>query len=165
MPRYDAAVAQGIRPHVDQGAFSVNCWLTPDSDLAPRRRNDTEGSNGGLRLFRGSGVEGAALAEALFAQGGRRRSTGETAGAALRRANQDFRSLRAVIEAATARGAARAVDVAYQQNRCVVFESGLLHETSPAMRFKPGYRRRRINLTFMFGNTDGFGANEESKAE
>merc|ERR1712070_755039 len=24
--KYDAAIAQGIRPHVDQGVYSVNCW-------------------------------------------------------------------------------------------------------------------------------------------
>ena len=166
--RYDSAVAQGIRPHVDEGAFSVNCWLTPDAARRSHRGEegvDDKANDGGLRLFRGPGVEGAALEAALReavsgAQGGSGGSgasgaSGESgeSGDVRRRVNQDFRSLRAVVAAAAARNESYAVDVGYKQNRCVAFESGLLHETSPALHFRPGYRRRRINLTFMFGSS------------
>jgi hypothetical protein len=100
----------------------------------------------------------AALREAVSgAQGGSRGSgeSGESGdnGDVRRRVNQDFRSLQAVVAAAAARNESNAVDVGYKQNRCVAFESGLLHETSPALHFRPGYRRRRINLTFMFGSS------------
>ena len=37
----------GIRPHADEGAVTVNCWLTPD------RYNLREGS-GGLRIYNAS---------------------------------------------------------------------------------------------------------------
>mmetsp|Transcript_30789 Transcript_30789/g.56005 ORF Transcript_30789/g.56005 Transcript_30789/m.56005 type:complete len:103 (+) Transcript_30789:156-464(+) len=45
------------------------------------------------------------------------------------------------------------VDIPYRQNRCTIFRSNLLHETAPSLHFKPGYANRRINLTFMFGNS------------
>ena len=42
------------------------------------------------------------------------------------------------------------IEVPYKENRCVIFRSGLLHETA-TVRFKSGYKNRRINLTFMYG--------------
>jgi hypothetical protein len=166
--RYDSAVAQGIRPHVDQGAYSVNCWLSPNHARdEPMHNGDNvkhspDTKVGGLRLYRGPGVEGEALATALqevfsATQEGTSSTSKDRSndddGEILRRANQDFRSLKAVVDAATARGMSEQVDVAYKQNRCVLFESRLLHETSPTLNFRSGYRRRRINLTFMFGNS------------
>ena len=50
----------------------------------------------------------------------------------------------------TGEGRASAVHVPYRSNRCVVFSSRLLHATQP-IRFGEGYRRRRVNLTFLFG--------------
>ena len=178
-------------------------------------------TSGGLRLWRGPGVEGQGLRAALYRVTRRDRQpnpppsaanpgthkpgtagsdgaaaeqrTGEAAkesasfAAALQRLNQDFRTLKAAVEDATAHhqklavaAAAQAaaasspgdaeaqaaletarlaaaevgvevVEVGYRQNRCVAFESSLIHETLP-VRFKPGYQNRRINLTFMFGN-------------
>jgi len=40
--------------------------------------------------------------------------------------------------------------VAYKANRMVMFDSQLFHETDK-IRFKKGYRNRRINLTFLYG--------------
>ncbi|CAN0250185.1 unnamed protein product, partial [Laminaria digitata] len=42
-----------------------------------------------------------------------------------------------------------AVTVPYRQNRVVMFDSRLLHETD-TFRFREGYENRRINLTFLF---------------
>lgn len=128
--------------HVDQGVYSVNCWLTPNSANSDLNRNISELAAGGLRIFRGSGVEGEAL-KALLDSGN------------LRAANQDFRSLARAIEAARATDphAVKEVDIGYKQNRCVIFRSNLVHETSPSLHFIKGYRNRRINLTFMFGNS------------
>ena len=42
------------------------------------------------------------------------------------------------------------ITVPYRQNRMVLFDSGRYHR-SAAYNFKPGYRNRRINLTFLFG--------------
>lgn len=43
------------------------------------------------------------------------------------------------------------VNIPYRQNRAVLFNSDLLHETAP-FRFKKGYTNRRINLTMLFGD-------------
>ncbi len=51
---------------------------------------------------------------------------------------------------------ARLRRVPYRENRCVLFDSKLFH-TTDEIRFKPGYRNRRINVTLLFGkslNTD-----------
>ncbi|NKC13830.1 MAG: tetratricopeptide repeat protein [Gammaproteobacteria bacterium] len=45
---------------------------------------------------------------------------------------------------------AKAVNVPYRANRAAIFCSDLFHQGTP-VRFKPGYRDRRINLTFLFG--------------
>lgn len=40
--------------------------------------------------------------------------------------------------------------VPYRANRCVLFESNLVHITDE-MHFKPGYQNRRINVTLLYG--------------
>ena len=42
------------------------------------------------------------------------------------------------------------VVVPYRRNRIVLFKSDLLH-ASANMKFKPGFKNRRINLTFLYG--------------
>ena len=42
------------------------------------------------------------------------------------------------------------VVIPYKQNRAVLFSSKLFHETD-ASRFKPGFKKRRINVTLLFG--------------
>lgn len=51
--------------------------------------------------------------------------------------------------AALLEGAA-STTVPHRQNRCVAFDSALLHETD-RMRFAPGFECRRVNLTLLFG--------------
>lgn len=45
---------------------------------------------------------------------------------------------------------ARAQRVPYRENRCVMFDSSLIHVTDE-LHFKPGYENRRINITLLFG--------------
>lgn len=45
---------------------------------------------------------------------------------------------------------ARAHEVPYRQNRALIFNSDLFHQ-SGSLRFKPGYANRRINVTMLFG--------------
>lgn len=45
---------------------------------------------------------------------------------------------------------AQAVTVPHRQNRAVLFNSDLFHETG-ALSFRPGYENRRINVTMLFG--------------
>ena len=44
--------------------------------------------------------------------------------------------------------------VAHRPNRLVLFRSSLLHETD-ALRFRPGFKNRRINFTLLFGIRGG----------
>jgi hypothetical protein len=51
---------------------------------------------------------------------------------------------------------AKSQRVPYRENRCVLFDSTLMHATD-TFRFKPGYTNRRVNVTFLYGrslNTD-----------
>ena len=41
--------------------------------------------------------------------------------------------------------------VPYAENRVVMFNSNLFHETD-IFKFKPGYENRRINVTMLFGD-------------
>ena len=43
------------------------------------------------------------------------------------------------------------IRVPHRNNRIVIFNSTLVHE-SDAFTFKAGYKNRRINFTFLFGN-------------
>jgi len=49
---------------------------------------------------------------------------------------------------------ARAVTVPHRQNRAMIFDSDLFHETD-AIRFRPGYENRRINITMLYGERGG----------
>ena len=41
--------------------------------------------------------------------------------------------------------------VSYKFNRAVLFDSSYFHASGRGLRFKKGYRNRRINLTLLFG--------------
>jgi hypothetical protein len=45
---------------------------------------------------------------------------------------------------------AKAQRVPYRANRCVLFDSSLIH-ISDEMHFKPGYENRRVNITLLYG--------------
>ena len=45
---------------------------------------------------------------------------------------------------------ARAIKVPYRDNRAVIFDSQLLHQTD-RVRFRDGYENRRINVTLLYG--------------
>jgi tetratricopeptide (TPR) repeat protein len=45
---------------------------------------------------------------------------------------------------------AKPLRVPYRENRCVLFDSSLIHVTDE-MRFKPGYENRRTNITLLYG--------------
>lgn len=46
---------------------------------------------------------------------------------------------------------AGATKVPHRTNRCVLFDSKLIHRTDE-MHFKPGYENRRVNVTLLYGN-------------
>jgi hypothetical protein len=45
---------------------------------------------------------------------------------------------------------AKSLEVPYRQNRAVMFNSDLFHETGK-LHFRDGYESRRINITMLFG--------------
>jgi hypothetical protein len=45
---------------------------------------------------------------------------------------------------------AKPLRVPYRENRCVIFDSALMHVTDE-IRFKPGYENRRVNVTLLYG--------------
>lgn len=49
---------------------------------------------------------------------------------------------------------AKSLAVPYRQNRAVMFNSDLFHETGK-LNFRDGYENRRINVTMLFGKRDG----------
>jgi glycosyltransferase involved in cell wall biosynthesis len=123
----------GIRPHADEGAVTVNCWLTPDAA-------NLDAATGGLLLYNGAGLPPRGGGDGAFDE------------LAL---NRDFRSIRAWLAARAAEFGVPLDDlsthVKYRQNRCVVFRSALFHETVGPVRFMPGLGKSRINLSLMFG--------------
>jgi hypothetical protein len=58
------------------------------------------------------------------------------------------------IRSALQENGARTVAVPYRQNRCVMFNSDLYHETAP-LDFREGYEKRRINVTMLYGKRGG----------
>lgn len=46
---------------------------------------------------------------------------------------------------------AKSVNAPHRQNRAVIFNSNLFHETG-AISFRPGYENRRINITMLYGD-------------
>ena len=52
-----------------------------------------------------------------------------------------------------AKSGAKPVVIPYRANRAVIFDSDLFHQTD-TIRFKPGYRNRRINVTLLYGERD-----------
>ncbi len=45
---------------------------------------------------------------------------------------------------------AQSMRVPYRENRCVLFDSSLIHVTDE-LHFKPGYENRRVNVTLLYG--------------
>jgi hypothetical protein len=60
--------------------------------------------------------------------------------------NHDQAALRQFLEETQA----RPITVPHRQNRVVIFNSDLIHETAP-LTFRDGYENRRINITMLFG--------------
>lgn len=72
-------------------------------------------------------------------------------------ANADFARFvkdESAIRASLTENGAQAVAVPYRQNRCVMFNSDLYHETAP-LDFRAGYENRRINVTMLYGKRGG----------
>ena len=62
----------------------------------------------------------------------------------------DYNTDAAKLEAFLRVHGAKSVRVPYRENRCVLFDSSLIH-VSDEMHFKAGYENRRVNVTLLYG--------------
>jgi tetratricopeptide (TPR) repeat protein len=66
--------------------------------------------------------------------------------------NMNQTKMRAFLEASNA----KSMRVPFRENRCVIFDSSLIHITDE-LRFRPGYTNRRINVTLLYGRARKIG--------
>ena len=122
--KYDSRLT-GINIHADIAAVNVNFWITPDSA-------NLNSNNGGLVVYK----KMAPLDWAFDLYNSNKADS--------QRRIQEF----------LAEHDSGKMVVPYAENRIVLFNSNLFHE-SDTIEFKPGYENRRINVTLLFGNRLG----------
>lgn len=66
--------------------------------------------------------------------------------------NVNQTKMRAFLEANNA----KSMRVPFRENRCVIFDSSLIHITDE-LHFKPGYTNRRVNVTLLYGRARHIG--------
>jgi len=141
--KYDEGHDRGIDPHSDAGAVSVNLWLTPDdANLDP--------DSGGLIIwpeeppkdwtFDKANSDTLSVLEHLESGSFEDQPTSMDQ---WRLHNNGAGGLHSKVFKK------KVLRVPYRENRCIMFESRLFHQTDK-IKFKPGYRNRRINVTFLF---------------
>ncbi len=125
--------------------MSVNFWLTPDE-----ANDDPE--SGGLIIWPEPPPESWSFGEANLNTDAIRNHLG---GGRFRAVPSNYD-----VWYASKRGVGQALPndqhspldvlrVPYRANRCLIFQSRLFHQTD-LIRFKAGYRNRRINVTLLF---------------
>jgi len=121
--KYDSEERGGIKVHADVAKVNINFWLTEDdANLDP--------SSGGLVVYR---------VQPKKNPDGTQEFADFNSEAGLQRAMSTIQG-----------DAWRNLTVPYRQNRMVMFNSNLWHRTD-RFHFKPGYKKRRINITMLFG--------------
>ena len=119
----------GIGIHADDALLNINMWLTPDEanvEEAGALGVSIDGG-GGLIVYKDLAPPGWSMLDNTERDADH---SGNVRDMWLGRDN---------------------ITVSYKQNRMVLFDSERYHRTA-AYNFKPGYRNRRINLTFLYGN-------------
>jgi hypothetical protein len=115
---------RGTSKHTDKASVNMNLWITPDkANLDP--------TTGGMSIW-----DYKVDTQEAFARF-QRQSHGEDGEAVLA----------SMIEAAKS----QSTNIPHRQNRMVIFDSSLVHQTSP-MNFRTSHQHRRINLTWLWGD-------------
>ena len=112
----------GVRPHSDQAAVTVNFWITPDSA-------NLDKEHGGLVIY----------------------DRKQPMDWDWYKTNQYKDSPEMLKKIETYLQGANTVTVPYRENRALMFHSNLFH-ASDCFTFKAGYRNRRMNVTLLFGD-------------
>lgn len=68
----------------------------------------------------------------------------------------DYNTNQAKMKAFLETHGAKPMRVPYRENRCVLFDSSLIHITDE-LHFKPGYTNRRVNVTLLYGRARSIG--------
>lgn len=68
----------------------------------------------------------------------------------------DYNTNQAKMKAFLETHGAKPMRVPYRENRCVLFDSSLIHITDE-LHFKPGYANRRVNVTLLYGRARSLG--------
>lgn len=111
---------RGIDVHADDGAVSLNFWVTAESANADAGR-------GGLLIHKKPPPPDWRIS--------------------------DYQADMSAIRAHLGHDETDRIVVPYGENRAVLFESRLFHE-SDAVDFRPGYENHRINITMLFGDSN-----------
>ena len=112
----------GVRPHSDQSAVTVNFWVTPDSaNLDPE--------HGGLIVY----------------------DREQPMDWDWYKTNQFKDSPEVLNKIDSFLQGANTTTIPYRENRAIMFHSNLFH-ASDCFTFKNGYHNRRMNITILFGN-------------
>jgi len=120
---YDGSLG-GINTHADDAQVQINMFITPTE--ANLWSEDATQAAGGMVIY-GAGPPSSWGADAF---------------------NTDQRA--SDIEELIASTGHWNVTIPYVQNRAIVFDSTYFHKTDD-IAFKPGYKNRRINVTFLYG--------------
>jgi hypothetical protein len=119
--RYPSA-GDGVRPHSDQSAVTVNFWVTPDSANLDRE-------HGGLIMYdREQPMDWDWYKTNLY---------------------KDSPEMLNKID--TFLQGANTTTIPYRENRAIMFHSNIFH-ASDHFTFKNSYRNRRMNITLLFGD-------------
>ena len=125
--KYDSRLS-GIDIHADFAAINVNFWMSPDDA-------NLDSESGGMVIWDKE--------------------------APLEWAMDEYNTYDPVqqdaIRAYLRENRATRLAIPHRQNRCVVFNSNLLHRTDD-IHFRDGYENRRINVTMLFGHRDRHGS-------
>ncbi|CAE8621951.1 unnamed protein product, partial [Polarella glacialis] len=129
--------SDGIGVHADSAAVNINCWLVPDSSIS-----DPE--YGGMKVW--PTRPPLDWDTSYYNQGDHMLIEQEDDGVFRyrQRANLNYVEMNQFIKTHEPQV------IPYKKNRCVIFDSALLHATNK-VRFRKGIRNRRINLTFLAG--------------
>ena len=132
--KYDQEMT-GINIHADPAAVNVNFWLTPDDA-------NLDDESGGLVVYDVEAPQEWEFRASTTAARPTRPSGSRSSSTASK---------------------ARRGEVPYKQNRAVIFNSDLFHQTAP-FHFKPGYENRRVNVTMLYGDRSDGGSTPASSS-
>lgn len=134
---YNEGKGPMISAHSDPSTITINLWTAPWPEKR-RQRGDVDG--GGLVIYP------LKLPDSVQTQS----TSPELSEAASQRIKEVYGERKN--SSSPSHPAPRKIP--YQHNRCVVFDSRLLHETVP-VQFEPGFGQERISVTILYGDPYG----------